>query len=338
MNSVPYNNDKNFTAEIIELTKGHIICEEFEILNYIKSGEASHIYKGKIKKSKTEKLSALKFFIQKNNNDQNEAKYLKEVYKEIILHYKLKHKNILQIYGCYTINGGTCLSMEYCNYGDLNNFIKNILKKPCLSETIICFISSKILDAIFHLHKNKIIHFDINPQNILVDDYLNFFLADFSVSLSYKSMDKYIKLNTVGTSYYICPESLNEKRIKVEDASKVDIYSFGVLLYYLAFEDYPYNLGKVKDKEYSQMAKNIQENELQFPKNINHSKMFLNFISKCLDKDINKRYNIYDALRDPWVKANKYILDEQEKLGNASKFLIIMVTNFIDEFNKYVKL
>ena len=62
--------------------------------------------------------------------------------------------------------------------------------------------------------------------------------------------------------------------------------------------------------------------------------MFLNFISKCLEKDINKRYNIYDALRDPWVKANKYILDEKEKLGNASKFLINMVTNSINEFNK----
>ena len=338
MISVPYNNKKNYTSEIIELTKGHMISEEFEILNYIKSGAAGHIYKGKIKKSKTEKLCVLKFFIPKNNNYQNEAQHLKEVYKEIILHYKLKHKSIPQVCGCYTINGGTCLSMEYCNYGDLNNFKKNILKKPCLSETIICFISSQILDAIFHLHKNKIIHFDIKPQNILVNDHLNFFLTDFSVSLSYKSIDEYIDLNTVGTSYYICPESLKKERIKVEDASKIDIYSFGVLLYVLAFGDYPYDLRKVNDKDYSQMAKNIQENELQFPNSNNHSKMFLNFISKCLEKDINKRYNIYDALRDPWVKANKYILDEKEKLCNAFEFLINMLTNSNGEFNKYIKL
>lgn len=338
MISIPSNNKKNCTSEIIELTKGHMIGEEFEILNYIKSGTAGHIYKGKIKRSKIEKLSALKFFIPKNNNDQNETQHLKEGYKEIILHYKLKYKNIPQVYGCYTINGGTCLSMEYCNFGDLNNFKKNILKKTCLSETIICFISSQILDAIFHLHKNKIIHFDIKPQNILVDDYLNFFLNDFSVSLSYKSIDEYIELNRVGTSYYICPESLNKERIKVEDASKIDIYSFGVLLYVLAFEDYPYNLRKPNDKENSKMAKNTQENELQFPKNINHSKMFLSFISKCLDKDINKRYNIYDALKDPWVKANKYILDEKEKLCNGEKFLINMLTNSIVEFNKFIKL
>ena len=126
MISVPYNNNKNYISEIIELTKGHMISEEFEILNYIKSGVSCLVYKGKIKKSKTEKLSALKFFIQKNNSDQNEAQHLKEGYKEIILHYKLKNKNIPQVYGCYTINGGICLSMEYCNYGDLNNFKKNI--------------------------------------------------------------------------------------------------------------------------------------------------------------------------------------------------------------------
>lgn len=338
MISFPYSNKKNCISEIIELTKGHIISEEFEILNYIKLGVSRKLYKGKIKKSKTGQLTVLKFFIPKNNNDRNETQQLKEEYEEIILHYKLKHKNIPQVYGCYTINGGSCLSMEYCIYGDLNNFKKNILKKPCLSETIICFISSQILDAIFHLHKNKIIHFDIKPQNILVNDYLNFFLTDFSVSLSYKSIDEYIDLNRVGTSYYICPESLKKERIKVEDASKIDIYSFGVLLYVLAFGDYPYDLRKVNDKDYSQMAKNIQENELQFPNSNNHSKMFINFISKCLEKDINKRYNIYDALRDPWVKANKYILDEKEKQGNASKFLINMVTNSIDEFNKCIEL
>ena len=120
MISFPYNNKKNCVSEIIELTKGHIISEEFEILNYIKSG----VYKGKIKKSKTGQLIVLKFFIQKNNNDQNATQHLKEGYKEIILHYKLKHKSIPQVCGCYTINGGTCLSIEYCNYGDLNNFKK----------------------------------------------------------------------------------------------------------------------------------------------------------------------------------------------------------------------
>ena len=338
MISFPYNNKKNCTSEIIELTKGHIISEEFEIINYINTGFAGNVYKGKIKKYKTGQLIALKFFILKNNNYRNKAQQLKEVYKEIILHYKLKHKNIPKVYGCYTINGGICLSMEFCNYGDLINFKNNIVKKPCLSETIICFISSQILEAIFHLHKNKIIHFDIKPQNILVNDYLNFFLTDFSVSLSYKSIDKYIELNRVGTSYYICPESLRKERIKVEDASKIDIYSFGVLLYVLAFGDYPYYLRRVNDNDYSKMEKNIQENELQFPKNINHSKMFFNFIIKCLDKDINKRYNIYDALRDPWIKANKYIWDEKEKLCNASKFLINMLTNSIVEFNKSIKL
>ena len=331
-----FDRKNNCICEICGRIKGHIISEEFEIINYIKSGGAGFVFKGKLKKKSTLKYTALKFFLSKNHNKKKSHK-LNE-YNEILLHYKLKHKNIPAIYGCYTIDGGSCLSMEYCEYGDLSNFKKNILKKSCLSETFICFIASQILDAILYLHKNRIIHFDIKLQNILVDECLNFFLTDFSVSLNYKSVDEYIHLNRVGTAYYISPESLNEERIKIEDASKIDIYSFGVLIYVLAYGDYPYNLKNTNDKDYSQMAKNIQENELQFPKSLNHSSMFHNFISKCLEKDINKRLNIYEAIKDPWVFANQYILDEKEKIGNASNFLIKMMTNSISSFNQYINL
>lgn len=333
----PYNNKDSYPIKIFEQIKGHKIDEEFEILEYIKSGGSGEVYKGKFKKIKTSKFTALKFVLSKKFDENKNDKQKSNVdYQEIILHYKLKHKNIPNIYGCYSIKDGYTISMEYSKYGDLSSFKKKELKKSYLSETFICYISFQILGAISYLHKNKIIHYDIKQQNILVDEYLNFFLTDFSASLDYKSAKQSIQLNRVGTSYYISPESLNEEKINVLDANKIDIYSFGVLIYVLAFGVYPYNLGNINNKDYSQMAKNIKENELVFPTNFKHSKMFHNFISKCLQKDINKRYSIYEALRDPWVIGNKYILDEKEKLNNGPKFLINTMTNSILDFNNYV--
>ena len=51
---------------------------------------------------------------------------------------------------------------------------------------------------------------------------------------------------------------------------------------------------------------------------------------------IKNRYNIFQALRDPWILGSKFIFDEKEKLCNASKFLINMAVGNIIDFNKYI--
>ena len=171
----------------------------------------------------------------------------------------------------------------------------------------------------------------------MIDDYLNVKLCDFSISLNYSSEEKYINLERTGTPYFMCPEALGEETIETDEASKIDIYSFGVLIYLLAYCDYPYEIVTINDANYSQILKNIKDKELIFPKNPSHSVMFQNFLRKCLQKNIKKRYNIYDAVRDPWIKAHEYILNEKEKLNNGCKFLMNMMANNIYEFNRFIK-
>jgi serine/threonine protein kinase len=134
----------------------------------------------------------------------------------------------------------------------------------------------------------------------------------------------------------MCPEVLNKKRIAVSEASKIDIYSFGVLLYLLAFGYYPYNLKEVNNKDYPKIAKSIEENELKFPEEeTGHSKLFINFLKNCLSKDIKKRYNIYQVMNDPWIKGYQIILNEKEKLYNANKFIVDLMCDNLINFNKY---
>ena len=178
---------------------------------------------------------------------------------------------------------------------------------------------------------------DIKQQNILIDDFLTIKLTDFSVSLNYKSSKDYINLPMVGTCYYMSPEVLNRKRILVSEASKIDIYSLGVLLYLLAFYDYPYKLNEVNSKDYPQIAKNIEIFDLEFPKDTGHSKVFIRFLKNCLNKDIKKRYNINQIMRDPWIQGYQIILNEKEKLYNAGKFVIDRLVDNLIEFNEYIK-
>ena len=141
----------------------------------------------------------------------------------------------------------------------------------------------------------------------------------------------------IGTCYYMSPEVLNKETIPVSYASKIDVYSIGVLLYLLAFCDYPFKLKDVGNKDYPQILKNVENNDLEFPKDYEISKPFLNLLKNCLNKDISKRYSIHQLINDPWTKGYQIILNEKEKLYNAGRFVIDLMVDNIINFNEYIK-
>ena len=254
-----------------------------------------------------------------------------------MVHGSLKHKNIPLVYGYYKIGDNSCIAMEYSHYGDLENFKKNVIKRAPLSESMICYLLGGLAEAVYYIHThNKIIHMDIKQQNIVIDDYINVKLTDYSISINYRNSPN-ITLPMIGTCYYMSPEVLKKETIPSNYASKIDVYSIGVLLYLLAFCDYPYKLKSVDNKNYTQILKNIEENELEFPKDFEISKSFLKLLKCCLEKDINKRYNIYQLRNDPWVQGYQIILNEKEKLYNAGKFVIDLMVDNIINFNQYLE-
>ena len=323
--------------------------EKFEITELIKSGSAGAVYRGQLrnKSNKQSKQIAFKFLFNNYNYKEMREKKTKDKSKknrkernqhlEISIHGMLKFKHIPEIYGYYKILDNSCIAMEYTKYGDIENFKRTVLKRSYLSETLILYIAGGILEALKYIHiKKKIIHMDIKQQNVLIDDFLVIKLTDFSVSINYKNKE-YIDLPMVGTCYYMSPEVLNKRRISAKEASKIDIYSLGVLLYMFAYADYPYNLNDVNYKDYAKIARNIEEKELELPKDTGHSKMFENFVKNCLNKDIKKRYDIYQAMKDPWFRGYQIILDEKEKLYNAGKFVIDLMVDNLISFNEYLK-
>ena len=321
-------------------------CEEFNkkfvVLESLKVGGSGNVYKGHL--FNKQNIPVILKFLMHNvtNSEKNELKNeFEKKHNEILIHNKLRHKNISEVYGYYKINEGSCIVMEYFKYGDIENFKKKITQKKILTESFLNYLSINILNALDYIHKNKIIHLDIKPQNILINEYLLIKLTDFSVSYNYKNTkneNDLIQLPSVGTSFYMSPEILDETKncIKVKDASKIDLYSLGVTLYFLAFYDYPYNLKEINHKNYEGLKEAIKKNELKFPEKLKCSKMFLNFIKNLLNKDLNHRYNIKQALVDPWIKGSKILLEEKEILNNSEKFFISLLSDSNKEFIDYV--
>jgi len=103
------------------------------------------------------------------------------------------------------------------------------------------------------------------------------------------------------------PELVNHKVYSKE----IDVWSLGVVLYFLAFDKFPYKLERSYNFNFSLILKEIKNNKLSFPETEIYSKLFLKFINKLLEKDIKNRFNIYDALNDPWIKGAELLFKEK---------------------------
>ena len=312
--------------------------DDFELIEYINSGSCGVVYQAEHKKTKQK--VGIKFIFSKILEKKREEQKInrKILNKEVRIQRELKHQNITELLNVRCISDQIpCLVMEYAAYRDLFYFQNNLIKKKSSSETAICYFAKQILDAINYCHKNKLIHMDIKPQNILIDENINLKLADFSVSLSYANNKDKIRLPLAGTSLYMSPEVLRKEEIDVKNAEKIDLYSLGGLLYNFAFTEYPYGLKFADKKEFNTLKNKIEKNALILPKSERFSPLFRNFLSNLLAKDINKRYNLAEAFSDPWIKGAELIFEEKEKIVDLEKFIISLYTDNILSFNDYLK-
>jgi len=308
--------------------------EDFELTKFISCGGTGVVYEGLMRKKKNKQKLAFKFkFSKKENKDKDE-------FQEIGILKKLHNKNVTNIYA-FTKVGTT---MHYCvlelgKHGDLERFMKVLLKRKVLPETILCYFTLQILEALEYIHKCKIIHNDIKQGNIVVDGNLDIKLTDFSVSCTYANFDPddLVEFPFMGTSKYISPEILGHVQMAVKEACKIDLYSLGVMLYELAFGTYPYNLNEVKNKDYNNILNNIKKEKLEFPKDKKISNLCKDFLRGLLEKDYKKRFNIQQALKHPWTQGAKIINEEKENIYCLESFLINIITDNIPKFNDYIK-
>ena len=303
--------------------------ENFELNDYIGSGAESKVYS--IYNKKNKKYLALKHLINNCKNKKNT--------NELKITSKLKNKNIIDFKGYLNSKeyNSEFIVLENAKYGNLRDFQKKILKRECLSESLLCFFCYQILNGLYHCHQNKIAHMDIKPQNIVIDEYLNPKIIDFSISLNYsnKKPNEIIQLPFRGTNFYIPSEVINSKEIEYKNLNKIDAYALGVLLFKMGYGYYPFNLKNGDENNYKIINQKINC-EYEIKKDKKFSSYFIDFISKLLKKDINKRMSIYEALRHPWIKRVKFLNDEKEKINNTNLFFTKLTTDSIKEFNDNV--
>lgn len=314
--------------------------ENFELSEYIASGSSGNVFKGIYKQNK--KQVAIKVLKNRYNKEKKDKeKILSRIKQEMDISSKLHNINIMETYAYINKNENCNFSvLEYGKNGDLENFMRHLLKRMIISETAVNYFGKQILEGLEYLHKRcKIVHMDIKPGNILIDAGLSAKIADFSVSCSYAHFEpeNLVKFPFVGTGKFMPPEIIEKANMKIKESEKIDIYSLGVTLYCLFYGMYPYKLHEVKGKDYDKILEKIKNEKLEFPEGRKISSLFKDFLIKTLEKDYSKRINLREALNHPWIKASKAIFDEKENLGCLENFLIKLITDGIANFNELIK-
>ena len=312
--------------------------EKFELLEYISSGSTGIVYIGKIINKNDNKFYYFKFCIKTNkykkyfNNESLEIKDLKA----------LHHNNISEIFQFYKIDSTNFISVsELCKYVNLDIFLHKFLKRNYLTETFINYLTKPILDAMIYMHyKKKLILLSITKNDITLESDLNPKLINFSSAISFRNKEPndLTQIPLIGDRRNLSPELLQGQEIEVKFGDKIDMYSFGVTLYNLAFGCYPYGLNNLKDDEPDTISGQLNDAELDFPFDIEISERFKNFLRNILEKDYIRRYSTKDALNDHWVKGWDIINEEKENTGIQENFITILINNNIRNFNQHINL
>jgi serine/threonine protein kinase/tetratricopeptide (TPR) repeat protein len=244
------------------------------------------------------KSIALKVLPSRSTSE--EKKIFKDEFETI---QKLDHPNIIQAFERGTIVelseneaiqlGSKYLAMEYFDGKEL---LEYTIKYEDALKTIIAQISS----VLFYLHQSRFIYYDLKPENILVkeiDGRPIVKLIDLGFAHRRNDSDE---VPITGTAEYIAPEILK----KQPHDHRVDLYSFGMLLYRLIYKKFPFG-----STNHLEIYKSHIEQEFIFPE-IEYSSELLRVIRKLLSKNPEERYfTSVQILYDLNIPINKYHRD-----------------------------
>jgi len=145
----------------------------------------------------------------------------------------LSHPNIVSVFDAGVHAGERYIVMELVSGGSLAEMIQ---ERAPLTPGPAVQIVSQIADALDYGHQHGIIHCDVKPQNVLLDDSRRPKLVDFGISRTVAATGALTDTIT-GTAGYIAPEQLLGEKLD----GRADIYALGCVLYEMLSGNLPFD-------------------------------------------------------------------------------------------------
>jgi eukaryotic-like serine/threonine-protein kinase len=273
-----------------ELTTGSTFAGRYQVIEELGHGGMGRVYKvfdTHIKEKIGLKLLRPEIAVDKDT--------VERFSNELKLARKISHRNVCRMFDLGKADGTTFITMEFVPGEDLKKFIR---KSGQLGAGRAVSIAKQICEGLAEAHHLGVVHRDLKPQNIMVDEDGNARIMDFGIARSLRGKSITGAGVMIGTPEYMSPEQVEGKEVD----QRSDIYSLGVILFemvtgHVPFEgDTPFTIG-VKHK--SERPRNPRELNSQLPEDLSR------VILRCLEKDKVKRYQTAEELRTDLEKVEQ---------------------------------
>ena len=215
---------------------------------------------------------------------------------------KANNPHIVKYYHSFIDNDALYLIEEYIDNGDLESYIKSFMEtKKAIPEDIVISLLYQSISALLYCHRNSIIHRDVKPAKLFINEKKVVKLGDFSISMIKQEGVQNTLL--IGTPQYMAPEMFSGKGYD----SKIDIYALGCSFHILCYFSLPrkiYNLDDINGKYGT-----IDDIPIENFKNLDYySKEIKDLIYRMIERDHTKRPNseeVYNYVKELYNKRNE---------------------------------
>lgn len=265
------------------LSRGQKINDRYEIIKTIGEGGMANVYLAN--DTILERNVAIKVLRGDLSNDE---KFIRRFKREALSVSNLSHPNIVEVYDVGEEDGNYYIVMEYIDGKTLKQLLQ---KRGALTLTEVLDIMSQLADGLSHAHEAYIIHRDIKPQNIMIEDNGLIKITDFGIATAINSTQLTQTNSVMGSVHYLPPEQASGKGSTI----KSDIYSLGILMYELLAGSVPFkgdNAVEIALKHMKEKVPSIRKQNPTIPQSVE------NIIIKATAKNPKNRY---ESVRDMYA-------------------------------------
>ena len=238
-----------------------------------------------------------------------------------------RHPNLVEMIGCCEIapnRGPIFIVSNFVQGENIDKFINDHVRSLPNVEKRICELFLPVLDALSYIHQKGIIHMDIKPSNIMMEQGKNVRLMDLGIADVTDTMNTATS-GMMGTPKYAAPEQFSDPETRPQLTAATDIYEAGVTLYELITMYNPFGAETVLE------AKELHQ-ELILEKKTMMSDAVYQVIRKATAIFPSDRYQnagqmkkaLIDALSTPESSPNKLLFWILGILGVAAIVLLLI--------------
>ena len=232
----------------------------------------------------------------------------------------LDHPNIVPIYELGEQDGRHYFSMKLVAGESLAEFNGHCLARSGQWFKRAAGLMTKIAIAVQHAHDRGVLHRDLKPQNILIDENGEPHVTDFGLAkLLDKGSSETIADAIMGTPKYMAPEQASGRTRDVTTAA--DVYSLGAMLFELLVGEPPFHGGSVME-----ILEKVRSTPAPDPATLNRAipRDLATIALKCLEKEPQQRYASARAFADEldrWLAGEPILARPATVLERTHKWI-----------------